>query len=312
MSQLPSKGLSEKKLIAIIAILTAVVLIASIAVFLTTPELGEFKLFEEEYVAVVKVKGEIASGSAVGIFGTQGIDSTIELIREAEKDPLAKAVIIYINSPGGEAGASESLYYAVAELAEKKPVIAYIEGLGASGAYMAVLPANEIIASNSSLVGSIGVYSTVIVAQKLLEKVGVQVYVYKSGELKDMGSPYRNMTGEEAKVMQEIVDNLFKVFKARVEKHRGKLPEEVFTGRPFVAAEALKLGLIDKIGNFQDALNEARKLAGLPSTAPYKELKPEAPSLFNIFGESTSKTLIVPKYAILTMWPPPQTVIISP
>ena len=97
MSQLPSKGLSEKKLIAIIAILTAVVLIASIAVFLTTPELGEFKLFEEEYVAVVKVKGEIASGSAVGIFGTQGIDSTIELIREAEKDPLAKAVIIYIN-----------------------------------------------------------------------------------------------------------------------------------------------------------------------------------------------------------------------
>ena len=235
------------------------------------------------------------------------------MLEKARKDPQAKAVILYVNSPGGSAAASEALYNAVKKLSKEKVVVAYIAEYGTSGAYMAVLPSDHIVAAESSLVGSIGVYTMIVNYKGLLDKLGVQVYTFKSGDLKDVGSPFRNMTEEDAEVFKEIISDLFEIFKARVKKHRTIEDEEVFTGRPFTASKALQLGLIDEIGDFDTAVEAARKLAGLREDVPVKELKPRTPSLFEaLLGASVQgRVKLLPSYEILAMWPPP-TVYIEP
>ncbi len=262
-------------------------------------------------VALIRVTGSISSTSG-GILGAQyGVDAYIKVIDEARKDPSVKAVVLVFDSPGGEAGAAERLYYAVKKLAENKTVVAYSEGLMASGAYEAALPAREIVASPSSIVGAVGVYSVVINVHKLMDKLGVTVYTFKSGPLKDVGSPFRNMTSADMKVMQEIVDGLFQVFKKRVLMHRKNVSPEVFTGRPYTAAQAVKAGLIDKIGTLDDAVRDAKALAGLPESTPVVELRPPAPGLLDLlFGGAASRTpLVVPSQAYLAMWPPPAAVL---
>ncbi len=257
-------------------------------------------------VALVRITGAISTSSGGFLGADYGVDAYIKMLDEARRDPTIKAVVIVFDSPGGEAGAAERLYYAVKKLAENKTVVAYGEGLMASGAYEAALPAREIVASPSCLVGAVGVYSVVFNVQRLLDKVGVTVYTFKSGPLKDVGNPFRNMTREDIEVMQDIVDQLFKIFKERVIAHRGEVSDEVFTGRPFVASQALEAGLIDKVGTLDDAIQEAKRLAGLPENAPVEELRPPTPSLLDLlFGTSTRTPLVVPSQAYLAMWPPP-------
>jgi len=278
-----------------------------------TPEVKEITITPTEYVALIRIEGPIAYRTQGYTIFTQpiGVETTIELIEEARTDPSVKSVILYINSPGGTATASEALYYAVKKLSEEKPVVAYIAEYGTSGAYMAALPADTIIASESSFTGAIGVYSIIISYKGLLDKLGIEVYTFKSGKLKDIGSPYRNMTEEDAEVFEEIVSELFTIFKNRVEEHRDIKDEKVYTGRPFLAKQALELGLIDDIGTLDDAKKKARELAGLPEEAPIKELEPPRPSLFEtLFGLSSQSNLkILPSYEILCIWPPPAVII---
>jgi len=264
-----------------------------------------------EKVAVIRIDSSISSTQG-GVLGAQySVDAYVKVIDEARRDPTVKAVVLVFNSPGGEAGAAEKLYYAVLKLAENKTVVAYADGLMASGAYEAALPAREIVASPSSLVGAVGVYSVVFNVHELLGKLGVRVYTFKSGPLKDVGSPFRNMTEADARVMQDMVDRLFEIFKNRVTKHRPRVSAEVFTGRPYVAGEALKAGLIDKVGTLDDAIRDAKRLAGLPENAPVVEMRPPTPGLLDVlFGGAYSRgPMVVPSQAYLAMWPPPAAVL---
>ncbi len=302
--------LGKKELLIIAAVFIIVVIaLASIAAIFILPKImmGGFKAVGQ--VALIKIEGPLAfTSSKYSILGPLfGVEDYVELMEKAERDPAIKAVVLYVNSPGGSVAASEALYFAVKKLAEKKPVVAYIADYGTSGAYMAVLPAHEIIASNSSLTGAIGVYALVINYKGLMDKLGVEVYTFKSGKLKDVGSPFREMTEEDAKVYEEMISEFFEIFKQRVLKHREVESEKIFSGRPYTASKALELGLIDEIGTFDDAINEARRLAGLPETAPIRELRPTRPKLLEmLLGLPASQKLeLLPSQEILAIWPPP-------
>lgn len=231
----------------------------------------------------------------------------MNLVEQAIKDRSIKAVLLYVNSPGGTVSASEKLFYEIEKLAHKKTVVAYVEGYGASGAYMIMLPSRKIIASESSLVGSIGVYSVIMNYKGLLDKLGIKVYTFKSGRLKDVGSPYRNMSAEDKRIYSSIIQEFFSVFKNRVLKYRNITDQEVFTGRPYTSKEAKKVGLIDDIGTYDYAINVTKRLAGLPLDAPVRVLTPPKPSLldllFRLYFHPSTK--VMPSYKILAMWPPP-------
>jgi protease-4 len=301
--------LSEKQLVLLsVALSAAVVAVTVAALALRRP--APLPAAGTGYVALIRIEGAIAyRTSQLSLLGsTASADDLVQLLDAALKDPLAKAVVLRVNSPGGSAAASEALYLKVRELAASKPVVAYIEEYGTSGAYMAVLPAARILAANSSIVGSVGVYTSVITYSGLLEKLGVRVYVFKSGELKDVGSSFREPSEEDKRVLQSIVDGVFELFKKRVLAHRRLAnASEVFSGRPFLAEEAVKLGLIDGIGTLDDAVNLAREMAGLPKDAPVRELKPPSPGLLRLLlgAASLARRPVVPSVEVLAMWPPP-------
>ena len=301
--------LSEKQLVLLsVALSAAVIAVAVAALALRRP--APLPAAGTGYVALIRIDGAIAyQTSQLSLLGsTASADDLVQLLDAALKDPLAKAVVLRVNSPGGSAAASEALYLKVKELAASKPVVAYIEEYGTSGAYMAVLPAARILASNSSIVGSVGVYTSVITYSGLLEKLGVKVYVFKSGELKDVGSSFREPSEEDKRVLQSIVDGVFELFKKRVLAHRRLAnASEVFSGRPFLAEEAVRLGLIDGIGTLDDAVNLAREMAGLPKDAPVRELKPPSPGLLRLLlgAASLARKPVAPSVEVLAMWPPP-------
>jgi protease-4 len=301
--------LSEKQLVLLsVALSAAVVAVTVAALALRRP--APLPAAGAGYVAVIRIEGAIAyRTSQLSLLGsTASADDLAQLLDAALKDPLAKAVVLRVNSPGGSAAASEALYLKVRELAASKPVVAYIEEYGTSGAYMAVLPAARILAANSSIVGSVGVYTSVITYSGLLEKLGVRVYVFKSGELKDVGSSLREPSEEDKRVLQSIVDGIFELFKKRVLAHRRLAnASEVFSGRPFLAEEAVKLGLIDGVGTLDDAVKLAREMAGLPKDAPVRELKPPSPGLLRLLlgAASLARRPVVPSFEVLAMWPPP-------
>ncbi|MEM3921421.1 MAG: signal peptide peptidase SppA [Nitrososphaerota archaeon] len=264
-----------------------------------------------EYVALIQLSGTIsyAESPLTLLSGETLTPSEVEdLLRSVESDPLAKAVVLVINSPGGSAAASEEIYQMIKRFSEDRIVIAYITEYGASGGYYIALAADEIMASPHALTGSVGAVSLVINWAELMDKLGVKAEAFKSGKLKDIGSAWRPMTDEERRIMQELVDAIAKVFTDRVRESRGeKIKDwsEILSARPYLGAQAMELGLIDKVGGLEDAINEARRLAGLPEAAPTRWIKPRAPSLLELLlggGESHGMKL---SYEILMMWPLP-------
>ncbi|ABL79220.1 signal peptide peptidase SppA [Thermofilum pendens] len=291
-------------------LIVAVVILGAVLVLLRQ---GATQTRLTPYIAQITIKGTIDYASS-SIFGaTPGVEEYIKLVKQAEEDPMAKAVLLVFDSPGGTVTASDELYQAVKELSQKKVVVSYAKGLLASGAYMAALPSRAILASPTSEVGSVGVIVTVLNVGNLLGKIGVTVYTFKSGELKDVGSPYRPMTEEDAKVLEEMVNYYFGLFKGRVLEHRGNVSSEVFSGRPFTPDKALQAGLIDKVCTYQEAVNYTRALANLPETAEVVELKPRTPTLLDLLLGTYSgagNRLVIPSIVVLYMWPPPVAVIL--
>lgn len=267
-----------------------------------------------EYVALIQLSGTISyTKSPLALLSGETLTpSQVEdLVKKVESDPLARAVVLVINSPGGSAAASEEIYQMVRRLAEKRVVVAYIAEYGASGGYYISLPANEIVASPHALTGSIGAVSLVINFAELMDKLGIHAETFKSGELKDIGSAWRPMTSKERKLMQALVDSIAEIFEKRVRESRGdKIRDwdEVLTARPYLGVQAAEIGLVDKVGSLEDAVRDARSLAGLPEEAPARWIKPRKPTLLELLlggGESENMKL---SYEILMMWPLPSAI----
>jgi protease-4 len=191
-----------------------------------------------------------------------------EELRKAEADERVKALIVRINSPGGTITASDILYHEILAFKARKkvPVIAAIMDVGASGGYYAALAADTIVVNPTTITGSIGVVMVTVNAQGLLEKIGVAPLAIKSGPMKDAGSPFRSLTDPERAVFQGIIDDMHGRFVGLIAQSR-KMPEDrvrgFADGRVYTAEQALKLGLVDRVGYLEDVVALAKERAGL-------------------------------------------------
>lgn len=215
-------------------------------------------MLKKSKIAVVEVNGTIGSQVRSRQFAP--------LLKALREDNAVRAVVLDIDSPGGDASASDYIYMGVKALAVKKPVVAFIRGTGASGAYFLACAAQRIVAQRSSIVGSIGVITIRPQVQDLLEKIGVQVNVTATGPLKGMGLPFRPETPEERAKTEALIGQFFEHFIAVVAEGR-KVPVEVVrgwaTGEIFWATQALQRGLVDELGELETAIAVAGRLGGV-------------------------------------------------
>ena len=219
----------------------------------------------------------------------------MHLIDGLKEDKRVRAVILEIDSPGGSAPASEFLYGAITRLAARKPVIAFVRGIGASGAYMAACGATKIVALPSSIIGSIGVISIGPVAKDLLKRIGIDVTVSKSGEYKDMGAFYRDPTKEEMQKRDELITQFFDIFVDIVAASRRMTPDNVkkyATGEIFTGKRAAEFGLIDEVGDMDRAIALASELGQVPPKISYaRPRRPLFQKLFSRVGSSFAEEI---------------------
>ncbi len=216
-------------------------------------------LADRRRIAVVPIRGVIG-----GAVRTADLVKTLDRARDNDH---IRAVLLDIASPGGDAVASETLYLAVRRLAGKKPVVAWIRSVGASGSYFLACGATRILAFPAALVGSIGVISVRPVLIDTLRRIGASIRVTKTGPFKDLGAPWREPTAEDIAKERELVDGMFRHFTEAVRQARGFDDEalaRVTTGEVWLADRALELGLLDDVAEEEAALEAAQQLANLP------------------------------------------------
>ena len=240
---------------------------------------------------VIPIRGVISDAPDVQFFRTMPsmVQEFVSQLRLAEQDEEIKAVLLKIDTPGGSVVASDILYNEIMEFKNRTgvKVVVAMMGVAASGGYYISLPADFILAHPATITGSIGVIFYRPKVTGLMGKIGVDVEVNKSGVNKDMGSPFRNATGEEKQILQGLTDQLGQQFMDKVAQHR-KLDQnrlsEISTARIFLATDALKLGLVDRVGYISDAVAEAKKIAGLSEDAKiivYRRIEYPDDNLYN-------------------------------
>ncbi len=231
------------------------------------------KLTAEGSIALIRIEGEI-SASQESIRGVAP-ERIIKQLRWAEENDNVKAILLRINSPGGTAAASQEIFTELRRA--KKPVVASIADIGASGAYWIACGADRIIASPSSAVGSIGVIITLPNLKGLLDKLGVTYIVITKGKYKDIGNPARPLTEEEKKVLDEQAGMIYRDFIENVAESRNLSLDEAeryATGLTYLGSQAKEMGLVDQLGNYTDAVKLAAKMGkikGEPEIEEYEE-----------------------------------------
>ena len=200
------------------------------------------------------------------------VQEAVSQLRKAEADRDIKAVVLKINSPGGTATASDILYREIMEYKAHSGavVVALFMDVAASGGYYIALPADRILAHPTTVTGSVGAVFLRPKFDKLMDKIGLSVEVDKSGDLKDMGSPFRETRPEEAKILKAMVSEMGARFQKLTAEHRHlspKVMKEVATARVYMGQEAMDIGPVDAVGYVKDALATARELARLPEDA---------------------------------------------
>jgi protease IV len=224
-------------------------------------------------IAIIEVEGMLVNARAGGgLLGFGAEENKLSLftqqLERAEKDSGVKAVVLRINSPGGTVTCSDTMYQMVKNFRAKtkKPVIANTQEVAASGAYFVACGCDQIVAHPTSVIGSIGVIFETFEVSGAMSKLGVTSTAIKSGDLKDMGSPFKPLDPEARLVMQEMVDEYFARFVNVVRENRRITDQSriktATNGRVFSGVQALKLGLVDRNGLLTDAIDLARELSG--------------------------------------------------
>jgi protease IV len=226
---------------------------------------------ERGKVLVVPIRGFLSDAPRKGFLSDRGsvVEEVVSQLRLAEKDDEIKAVLFTIDSPGGSVTASDILYQEILDFKSrsKAAAVAVLMDVAASGGYYVALAADRIIAHPTTITGSVGVVFVAPKVEGLMGKLGVTMEVSKSGKEKDMGSPFRPSTPEEQKLLQGLTDSLGARFLDLTATRRGiegTARSEIARARIYLAEDALRLKLIDKIGYVKDAIAEARRLARLP------------------------------------------------
>ena len=254
-------------------------------------------------IAVITMRGLISS-SLPGTVSDSMVDDMRAALQQARDDSRVKAIVLEIDSPGGEVTASDAIYNALVKLRARKPVVVYMDSLAASGGYYVSCGGKFLMASDTTITGSIGVIIQTLNYEQLFNKVGLASVVFKSGKFKDMLNGARPITPEERELVQSFIMKTYDKFLGIVAKERN-LPADLLRntiadGRILSGKDAYEHKLIDGLGELDDAFGKAKQLGNAPDAKVVKYGPPFSLSRFlRIFGESDSKIeLTLPKQLI--------------
>lgn len=245
---------------------------------------------------------DVASGERVGVIELNGVilDSrnVVDQLDKYGREKFIKAIVLHMDSPGGSVAASQELYQAVKRVRDGgKPIVTSMNNVAASGAYYTALGSSKIMANPGTTTGSIGVLAEFPNFTGIMDKIGVRYTIIKSGEYKDTGNPFRNISARELDYLQKWIDNAYDQFLTVVAIERKKSKKEVrpyADGRVYTGQQAYEYGLIDTLGTFRDAVYFAAKLGGIKGEPKiYQERKKQKVTPLDLLFTDISKILPV-------------------
>lgn len=242
-----------------LGILSVLVLVLFVTVFfyayLTGGDSKALSFLSGEGVGVLQVEGAIED--------SHSILSELKRFKEA---PWIRAIVIRIDSPGGAVAPTQEIFEEIQKMKNQKPLVASMGGMATSGGYYIASACDQIVANPGTLTGSIGVIMQLGNIEELMKKIGVKSYIVKSGANKDIGSPFQPLSPEGKAILQSLVDNVHNQFVGAVAEGRSMdaaVVKKLADGRVYSGAQAKELGLVDQLGNLEDAIELAAKRAGL-------------------------------------------------
>ncbi|MES2504823.1 MAG: signal peptide peptidase SppA [Myxococcota bacterium] len=248
---------------------------------------------EQDKIAIIPIVGTIIAGHAAPSFFfprvQTGADDVTQWIEHAVNDPFTQGILVRIDSPGGDAFASDQIFQALMKARQKKPVVASMGDIAASGGYYAAAAAQQIWAEPSTLTGSIGVFSLSFSAEKLLDKLGVSSFEFNRGKLPGP-TLFRPLSAPERKRQEQLIEWRYTRFKQAIAQGQNRPVEDIAPlaeGRVWTGEQALANHLVHQLGGFSEALNQLKELAGLKkdSKVQLSLYQPQGLGLFN-FGAS--------------------------
>jgi len=238
----------------------------------------------KEHVARVSINGFIS-----------GDQPTLDMLKDIDRSSEVKAVILRIDSPGGTTAGSEALYDELIKIGKKKPIVAVMDTVAASGGYITAIAADHIVARGNTITGSIGVIFQFPEVSRLLDMLGIKMEEIKSGELKAEPNPYKPVSEKARAVANEMVQDSFAWFTGLVAERR-KLPlAEVMVlsdGRVYTGRQAVKVKLVDELGDEENAMAWLENEKKLPKDMPVIDWTPKQPGEFSGLGLSIARAVM--------------------
>ena len=262
-------------------VVTTAMILMTLLVTLSTRD-TEFEFGEK--VGVIEINGIIADSKNV-----------LNHLKRFREDNAIKAIVVRIDSPGGAVGPSQEIFREIRKTSATKKVVASMGTIATSGGYYIAAGANGIVANPGTITGSIGVIMGFTNYEELLHKIGLVPIVVKSGEYKDLGSPVREMKPEEKKILQEFAKKIHRQFIKDIVDGRKMDMEKVESladGRIFTGQESKKFGLVDRLGNLEDAIEWAGRLGGIKGKIATVYAKEKKYSLLRYITDSSAGTLL--------------------
>lgn len=274
-------------------------------------------------IAIARGGQGLSLGGRIAVLDLVGVieddEEFLEQLRDFRDDRSVKGYVININSPGGAVAPSQSIYQELLRVREEDdvPIVATIGSVGASGGYYIALAADSILALPGSITGSIGVIMELPDVSELMDKVGVRMQTIKSSEHKDVGSPFRPLDGGDRAILDSMVLDVYGQFVDEVIRARSLDRAQVLAvadGRILSGRQALQQRLIDRLGNREDALRTAGRMAGLGDEPRTIRPPDPRPTIWDvIFGRAAASTLArlavplqpaaaVPRVRFMTAW----------
>jgi protease-4 len=238
-----------KKILVFFAVIIIIAAVLSLMLTFT------HKLPIGEKVALIRIEGVILDSKSI-----------IEELKEHSEDSSVEAIVLRVDSPGGGVAPSQEIYEELVKIKGKKKIVVSMGSVAASGGYYVSSPADMIVANPGTLTGSIGVIMEIPNVEGLMNKIGLKNEVIKSGEHKDIGSMFKTMTDEEKEILQSVLDDVHGQFIKAISDARGMeiaVIEKLADGRIFTGRRAKELGLVDELGNLEDAILLAGKISGI-------------------------------------------------
>lgn len=277
-------------------------------------------------IALIDIGGVIMNAGKPSLFGEgeNPVSRFVEQLDKAARDPAVRGVVLRINSPGGAVTAADIMYQEVQcfkrRTGGRRPVVAMMMDVAASGGYYIACGADEIVAHPTTLTGSIGVIMLAVNFSGTMDKIGVETDAIKSGKMKDAGSPFRRMRPEERAVFQHLIDEYYERFVKVVLGGRPGLDEakvrELADGRVYSGQQALDAGLVDKVGTLRDALACMKQRIGAKRVrvVGYKRPTDHKPNIYangpagppqvNLLNIQIPQSFIAPEPQFLYLWAP--------